>query len=501
MQKIKRLDKSAVQDNLVIVFACLMFIMQMFIYSSSTWDGWHDKIYLTGIFSEAALVFIALFGKRVDKAEVKCLIFYLFWLVVTRYVNNDIRLEKSANHLRIVIACVSVIICGMALDRNKRQKALNIVAVLVSTFFFLLSLAAIYSAVIRADLNLPFGISFEIIKYDATHYFQIMPCSNRNLTSFWLAVSCCLVFYLMTVCKKKVLYIPLAVAAVTQYVAVGLSMSRGSMIALSIALAMFIMLLVDKKTANGKLGIRIVVLTLTAIVSLLVFYKGFAVLCGAIESLHSAFVPAQETAIMNSTDADADTIDTSAAETVEQEEKKGAATFSDPRTMEDTLLLGGRVENWLSAIAAIRVEPERLLKGGIFKEYMTLPNLLNQNKLAGRYVDYGHMHNYLIDTLLLTGLVGLTLMLLFTVLLVLRMIKVFFTREIALPIKTLTILLTACLVKNMVDTILFNVDDITNFLFCFIAGIFLAYSYELLPAKKPETGITQPEQNSLDLTF
>lgn len=492
MQKIKRLDKSAVQDNLVIVFACLMFIMQMFIYSSATWDGWHDKIYLTGVFSEAALVFIALFGKRVDKAEVKCLIFYLFWLVVTRYMNNDIRLEKSANHLRIVIACVSVIICGMALDRNKRQKALNIVAVLMSTFFFLLSLAAIYSAVIRADLNLPFGISFEIIKYDATHYFQIMPCSNRNLTSFWLVVSCCLILYLMMVCKKKVLYIPLTAALVTQYVAVGLSMSRGSMIALSIALAMFIVLLVDKKLANGKLEIRIVVLALTAIVSLLVFYKGFAVLCGAVDSLHSVFVPAQETVIMNSADADADTVDTGAAEATEQEKKTDAA-FSDSRTKENTLLLGGRVENWLSAIAAIRVEPERLLKGGIIKEYMTLPNLLNQNKLANMHVDYGHMHNYLIDTLLLTGLVGLTLMLFFTLLLVLRMIKVFFAREIALPIKTLTILLAACLVKNMVDTILFNVDDITNFLFCFIAGIFLAYSYELLPAKKPETGTVQPE--------
>lgn len=493
MQKIKRLDRSAVQDNLVIVFLCLMFIMQMFIYSSTTWDGWHDKIYLTGVFSEAALVFIALFGKRVDKAEVKCLIFYLFWLVVTRYVNNDIRLEKSANHMRIVIACISVIICSMALERDKRKKALNIVAVMVSAFFFLLSLVSIYSAIMRADITLPFGISFEILNQDATHYFQIMPARNRNLTSFWFAVSCCFALYLMTISKKKVLYIPLTVSLVTQYVAVGLSMSRGSMIALSIALAMFVMLLADKKLADGKMEIRIVVLALTAIVGLLVFYKGFAVLCGAVDSLHSAFAPAQETVITSSTDADAVTADANTAETAEQGDKTDDAAFSDPRTMEDTLLLGGRVENWLSAVAAIRLEPQRLLKGGIFKEYMTLPNLLNQNKLAGRHVDYGHMHNYLIDTLLLTGLVGLTLMLLFTLFLALRMIKVFFAKEIAMPIKTLTVLLAMCLVKNLVDTIIFNVDDITNFLFCFIAGVFLSYSYELLPAKKPKTAATQPE--------
>lgn len=496
MQKIKRLDKSAVQDNLVIIFACLMFIMQMFIYSSTTWDGWHDKIYLTGMISEIVLVFVAIFGKKTSGIEIKCLVLYMFWLIISRFFNRDTTLVKSVDHLRIVIVCVSVICCGMALEKDKRKKALDIISVLICSFYFVLSLAGIYSAATRTDVNLPFGIAFTLFNQDKTHYFQIMTCRNRNLTSAWFAISCCLVLYQMAACKKKILVVPLALIAISLYTVVGLSMSRGSMVALCIALAMFFMLLADKKLINGKKGKRIIILALIALISLPVFYKGFGLTSGIIDSAHNVFMTARGD--------EAIATDDKAAIVDEGSEKKENAndigsSFSDPRDMESVVALGGRVDNWKSAIAAIRIEPHRLIKGGIIGEYMLLPDLLNQRE--GRSAHYVNMHNYLVDTLMLSGLPGLALMLLFTALIVLRMIKVFFANGIDFAVKALTIPIAASFVKNMMETIIFNNDDITNFLFCFIAGIFLAYSYELLPAKKPETGITQPEQNSLDLTF
>jgi hypothetical protein len=38
--------------------------------------------------------------------------------------------------------------------------------------------------------------------------------------------------------------------------------------------------------------------------------------------------------------------------------------------------------------------------------------------------------------------------------------------------------------KNMMESNIFHTNDIADFLFCLIAGIFLAYSYEQLPLSR-----------------
>jgi hypothetical protein len=48
----------------------------------------------------------------------------------------------------------------------------------------------------------------------------------------------------------------------------------------------------------------------------------------------------------------------------------------------------------------------------------------------------------------------------------------------------LTIPLAATFVKNMMESNIFHTNDIADFLFCLIAGIFLAYSYEQLPLSR-----------------
>ena len=85
---------------------------------------------------------------------------------------------------------------------------------------------------------------------------------------------------------------------------------------------------------------------------------------------------------------------------------------------------------------------------------------------------------------MLTGLPGLLLILAFFFILVCRMLRIFFDTGVDSSIKLLTLPLTTVLLKNMGEAMLLRYDDITNYFFFLVAGVFLAYSYELLPEKK-----------------
>ena len=85
---------------------------------------------------------------------------------------------------------------------------------------------------------------------------------------------------------------------------------------------------------------------------------------------------------------------------------------------------------------------------------------------------------------MLTGILGFLLLLAFTLILVWRMVRVFFAAGAELSVKLLTLPLTAVLLKNMGEAMLLRYDDITNYMFFLVTGVFLAYSYELLPEKK-----------------
>ena len=106
---------------------------------------------------------------------------------------------------------------------------------------------------------------------------------------------------------------------------------------------------------------------------------------------------------------------------------------------------------------------------------------------------YFHMHNLWLQVLMLTGLPGLLLVLAFCVLLIWRMLRLFFSQDPGtdIAVKILTFPLTGVMIYGMFETILFTqcADDRANtdfreLFFFLLAGIVLAYSYELAPRNR-----------------
>ena len=149
------------------------------------------------------------------------------------------------------------------------------------------------------------------------------------------------------------------------------------------------------------------------------------------------------------------------------------------------MMLGGRSYLWKAGIIVLGEEPERLVKGGKLEGYMDRVVEVC-TVLANRTVPdvNSQMHNYLLDSLLLTGLPGALILIIFTVFLLIRMIKVFFSRDAAVPfqLKLMVLPIAMLLVDNMMEAHIFRIALAQCLLFFFITGVFLAWSYEVLPS-------------------
>lgn len=488
MTKIKRLDRSAAQDNIVILCLCIILFKQMLYYLSDSWTVVHDKMFILGGMAGTVLLFISLFGKKQKSTEIKLLVMFVFWLIITRFMNRDVNLLRSIEHLNIVIVCVATVYCGMVMDKDSRKKALNIISVLVCSICFVLAVVGIYVAIVRVNVSLPLDITVGLHDEENGHLYITVLRANRNLSSMWFLLCFCFVLYQMSICKNKLLHIPMILVAISYYIFASLTKSRGTMIAFSCVLAMLVMLFVDKKANKAKMPVRLAVLIAVAIVISPLAYKSYTWVGEGIDAIHIA-VAANDSVNLDKSDTDENASFDESNEDADKVSSDGKTSFDDYRDAENVMTLTGRTDIWISGLKALCYEPQRLIWGGLVEggEYMYMTNWIN--KVVKLY-----MHNYLLDILMISGLPGFFLMLAFSLLLVVRMIKVFFNEHAEFFVKLLTLPLAASLIKNMIEANIFRLDDISNTLFCFIAGVFLAYSYELLPGKKAENETSLPSE-------
>ena len=167
------------------------------------------------------------------------------------------------------------------------------------------------------------------------------------------------------------------------------------------------------------------------------------------------------------------------------------ANFGDSRDLKESVSNGSaRFGVWAAAIPAIRDEPLRLLIGKYNSKVMDGPH---RYQVSAENGSFWHMHNYLLQVLMLTGLIGFLLVLAFSVLLVWRMIRLFFSAhpDATLAVKSLTLPVSGILIYGMFEIVIFTASaderaltDFRELCFFLLAGVVLAYSYELAPERK-----------------
>lgn len=454
----------------------LLFFYMVCPVAPLRWNDLYNSYGKILIISMAAIYFY----KRGFKGciEVKIVIAYTAWLFITRLLNTDLYLQNELDLVISRVLCCVILPVGMLLQPRERAVMLDFVIAVAGAFYFVTALMGLYASIFGVYFYIPpenvvFGIDNAFF-YNRFPYIVAWE-SNRTIAAVWFYLGWCMMAYEFFHCKNKLWRIPICIAWFIFHLTLAFCFCRSLLLAVCINVGMILILLGMRYIRVKKLAVKALAIAILVAISLPVTYKSF-------ELLRSGTALAY-----NSLDTKVERIaDEFMAESFVEEAQDGQ-NFEDKRDLKESVSnISNRGEIYKSIIPTFKDDPLRLIIGKYSDKIMDIPNQYQS-------YPYFHMHNFLLQVLMLTGIIGFVLVLAFTVLLVLKMIRLFFSQhpEATMEVKILTLPLSGILIYGMLEIILFtaSADDraLTDFrelCFFLIAGIFLAYYYQVFPAKK-----------------
>ena len=463
MNQTKRLDNAQRWTSFhtwaVFIIFCFFMLCPVAPYR---WNDLYDFFYGRNFI----IITLALFffmGRLNHRLEVNLVIFYALWLMATRFLNGDHYLTREPDLILTKFLCAAMLALGPMLDKEGRRRFLNFFCAAVGIFYFVSGALAIVVDLLGTRIYLPpENVLFGLEEEWHLHYINVFN-TNRTISSLWFYIAFCMMLYQFFACRNKLWRIPIAIAGLLFYVAISLAFSRTVKMICAVSVAMLSMLLALKYLPLKKLWQKAAVLVLCAALFLPLTLKSFDWTASLMTDVSSLL-------ISETTDgADAAGVD-----------------FSDNRDLgKDISNLSERKQIFASFIPSLKLSPRRIFVGCFSDKLMSIPNL---------FIDFPipflHMHNFLLETFMLTGLLGFLLVVFFCLRLLLRMLHLFFTSDqrVSLADKVLTIPLAGILLYGMFEVVIFTAcsdrrapTDMRELSFFIIAGMVLACSYEVLP--------------------
>lgn len=477
----------------------LIGLMLIFFYmlTEIIYTLWYNVGANYGLFLTISFIALSFFLRFFDSSkEEKCLVLYALWVLATRIINGDYYLGEEFYYLVRNVLQTSCFICiGFVLDREDRRKFFDIVCTIVCSYWFILAAVGIYATLNMTRIAIfPFSMTTGLTVAYENHQMTIDNV-NRNVSGVWFAIATLLMVYQFFSNKKLLSRIPVAIAAVVFYIATVLSFSRSAYVSLCVALALLIPIIFLQHFSMKNHSAKVLICVALAVLSMCLFYKsGDAArsLCSVVSSICVSEEKADVSSVGESTQTDSDSsVDKSPDEaSTHDKSDSGKAVFQENRDIENFKQLGGRYYLWKSGLLTLKEDPMRLVRGGGLHTYMKRVLEFSVEISDGQYrQENSQMHNYLFDSLFLTGIPGLIIAIVFTVFLVARMVKVFFSELAPIELKLLILPLAAELVDNMMEAHILRYAIMPSILFFFISGTFLAWSYEVLPGRKKRSKI------------
>ncbi len=454
--------------------AALLFFYMVCPVAPLRWSDLYASYGKTAIIAMAAIYFFHARMKGV--IEVRLVIYYTLWLFLTRLFNTDLYLQNELDLVISRILCCVMLPVGLLLEPKERRVLLDVVIAGAGAFYFVTALLGLFACIFGVYFYIPpenvvFGINTPF--YQSEFSYIVAWQTNRTISSVWFYLAWCMMAYEFFRCKNRLWRIPICLAWFVFHMAIAFCHCRNIKLAASVNAAMLAILLGMHLFRTRPAVLRTALATILAAASLLLCYKSFD------------WITAGTAAVYNAMDVKIErTSDEFMAQSFREANADGQV-FEDSRDLKESITNMSRRSNiYASVIPALRDEPMRLLIGKYSSKLMDGPH---------KYQDfpYYHMHNYLLQVLMLTGVIGLLLTAAFSVLLVIRMVRLFFSPQAEISVKLLTLPLAGVLIYGMFETILFTASadqraltDFRELCFFLLAGMVLAWSYELAPGKR-----------------
>jgi O-antigen ligase len=403
-----------------------------------------------------------------DGPEIKLLLLFSLWLALTRVLNGDPALVREGYLVLDSLMMALFLSVGLLLDRRGRRICLQIVSVVAGLFFFALGLLGIYVFVTGAEIVNPLTEAVTAAGLGNVSFYRLTLLGvNPNTTALWFFFSACLMAYCFFACRKKLWRIPIVLCALVDYLAVAACGSRKVKIAFSVSLALLLCIVVLRALMRKDRRLRALVGALILLAAIPLCYLSFNAATKAMGGLRPAQT-AQTAEAAPQTAHGRDWYYASALAARPLAKRTDSAAFSDSRgVLEDS----GRERIFRAALESLRRQPQRLWKGCLFEERMSVADEL----LTERFPNF---HNTLLDVLNYTGLPGLLLLLAFLVLLTMRILQLLFASAAPIEDRLLTLPLIGALVYSMLEPLFFFCYDFRALLSFLFAGFVIACARE-----------------------
>ncbi len=406
----------------------------------------------------AAIASYLFFRRFEDGTEFKLIFFYCLWITAMRAIDGSLALDGVPDSIINRWIILPYLGFALMLPAEKRMKLMDLMAAIYVLFYTVLGLICIYAGPEQMTIINPLtGITLCEFVSGRLYVFW----KNCNTVSPWFLSGCFFSLYLFFRSRKKLWKAIVIFALLVNYIALSLTFGRSSQVGLALGMGMAAAAYAFKRFGIKTTAKKLIVTILLIALCVPVAYKGFELSTGVISSFSPEKVlPAENAAQQAGTEI-------SIQERTETLNNRGMSS-------------SGRTGLWASSLKVFMGEPSRLVTGK-FESIIDTNQYIKEHfpDDYARYKDRLHHHNAYLEMLLYSGIPGFLLILVFFVLLVVKMIKLYFASEVDISVKILIILVTGLLIYNCFESSLFHIYDLRTVVFCVLAGYVLAFEKEL----------------------
>lgn len=458
-----------------------------------------------GIVAIAALSAIYFYKKGLSGPwEVKLFIAYVAWVLITRWLNKDFYLLVDFKFVMMVMMSFLFFAVGTVLNSRQREILLDIFSIIYCGFFVIMSVLGIFITVTNTYIHLPPENVWITIKFESSINSLNLLSSPTAIGAGRVFIAWTLLLYQIVKRKNKFIRVLLLICVVLLHITIPLFHCRNLQIVFSMSYGMLALLLCIKFFKHKNVAFKATIFSLITALAFVTCFLSFNwsnILTSKIyefsapcfevfyDSLDAKLNPdyfgivlsPEELAELNANSLESDfapkplrafvSADNTHTATLSHKGK-----MTDSRNFFENITLTGRTVIWKSGIIALKQNPIILIFGSLTNAFMDIVNPIVIG-FTGRLRYMAHMHNMFFEVLMITGISGFLLILFWTILMVKKMLNLYFSlsANISLALKILTIPIAGIFVYNLAEVVIFGKLDLIGICFFIFSGLFSGY--------------------------
>lgn len=438
--------------HLVLVGAtcCLALSLLCYLYIAAS------RMLIAYVLCPLSLVLFAIMlikGGLMRYLDMKLLLAAFVWLNVV-YIANAGRTDLAASLPYYTNACAVALLCfplAYALRRERRMKTFDLLSAL---WVILIVCSAIFAIVLALTDTVLYRQSDMAIM--GIYRGRLILICDSSMYGMLLCIAICLIFYLLLGRRRPLVKLLLALAALCLYVALTMTGSRTSELALLPVAFFFASLPVWRCLKRRKRFLRLLAGALAGAAFSCVLLFGYRGVTNGMNALIAGIKASQQTAAHrpSALAVSARELAPSVASEVEIAPTPLPEVIM-PREFAVTRSVNERLQIWKHVCGLLPQEKDVLLRGAT-------PALAHDMFLqdVDPHYTFNHFHNAYLGVLVAYGIPGVLLMLAFFIYLAICACRLLFSARSDLPlsIRFLPTILLAILAINLFEEMLFTLD-------------------------------------------